>query len=144
MNEKNAQLVAGIRDLIAFIEANDDFEFVTGEAHQVVFHWRDWYLDSADSSKRRARLAYLAQRLGKAEKQYSGDFFWLRHDFGPHVRIEAASERDVVCERVVTGTRLVPAQEAYTMPALPEHEEEIVEWKCAPILADEPEQVSAE
>lgn len=35
-----------------------------------------------------------------------------------------------ICERVKTGTLLVPAQPERTLPATPQHEEDVYEWKC--------------
>ena len=136
MNQKNAELVAGLRQLCDFIEANDDFEFVTGDTPQVEFHWREWYVNKSPEA-RRLLIADLARRLGKSEKVYADNFFWLRHNFGSLVQLEVVSLRDVVCERVVTGTRVIPAQPEHTIPAIPEHEVEVVEWRCEPILAAE-------
>lgn len=47
---------------------------------------------------------------------------------GAKVTAEIAHEK--VCERVVVGTKKVAFQQAYFISAVPEHEEEIVEWKC--------------
>lgn len=137
-NGKNAELVAGLRQLCEFIEANDDFEFVTGEDAQVLFSWREWHVRGKKPEQRRAMIADLARRLGKSEKQYADSFFWLRHDFAPGVRFEVTAMREVVCERVVTGTRIEPARPEITLPATEEKEVEIVEWRCEPILAEEP------
>ena len=143
MNEKNAQLLSGLRDLCAFIEANDDFEFVTGQQPQVAMDFSTWYLHSLNNNQQRERISDLAKRMGKAEKVYRDSFFSMTHNFGPYVQLKANSERHIVCERVVTGTKIVPAHEAYTLPAQPEQVVEIVEWKCAPILAAETELTSA-
>ena len=142
MNEKNAQLLSGLRDLCAFIEANDDFEFVTGQQPQVELSLATWYLRGS-KEEHRAYVCDLAKRVGKAEKLYGDEFFWLRHDFNPLVRLAVTSMRDVVCERVVTGKEIIPAQPRRHLPATKEHEVEIVEWKCAPILAVETELTSA-
>ena len=137
MNEKNAQLVAGMRDMIAFIEANDDFDFSTGESEQVMFNFRTWYKRGTFESQKEY-VAEIARRLGTGEKKYCGGFFWFRHDFAPGVRFEVTANREVVCERVVTGKTIVAAQPEKIIPAQPEHEIELVEWRCAPSLADEP------
>ena len=142
MNEKNAQLLSGLRDLCAFIEANDDFEFVTGQQPQVELSLATWHL-CGSKEEHRAYVCDLARRVGKAEKRYADEFFWLRHDFNPLVRLVVTSMRDVVCERVVTGREVIPAQAEQVLPAIPERTVEVVTWKCAPILAAETELTSA-
>ena len=142
MNEKNAQLLSGLRDLCAFIEANDDFEFVTGQQPQVEMNFSTWCQRGTDE-QRKERLCDLAKRMGKAEKTYAESFFWMRHNFGPLVQLKAISMREVVCERVVTGKEVIPAQAERVLPAIPEHTVEVVTWKCAPILAAETELTSA-
>lgn len=47
---------------------------------------------------------------------------------GAQVRVAIAHEQ--VCEKVVVGKKVVPFRQAYMVDAVPEHEEEIVEWKC--------------
>jgi hypothetical protein len=134
MNEK---LISDLHTLIAFIEANDDFDFCTSEPFQVEFHYRTWYLRDLSTEQRREKLQDLARRLGTAEKKYYGDFFWLRKQFGDTVLFEASSERETVCERIVTGLKTIPAAPECILPASPERAEEIVEWRCSPILSPE-------
>jgi len=134
MSERNnKELVAGLKALVAFIEANDDFDFTEGGKPVVLMEYRSWWIDDKESVK--AKFSELARRLGSAEKQYTESFFRLKHSFSPSVSFEATADRVAVCERIVTGTRMVPAVPEYVVQAQPEREEEIVEWKCAPILA---------
>jgi hypothetical protein len=101
MNKKNAQLVAGLRQLCDFIEANGDFEFVTETTEEnpiVVFNWREWYLWRKPAEEKRRLFAELAKILGKSNKVYFDNFLLLRRNFGPFVRFEAAASREVVCE----------------------------------------------
>lgn len=130
-SEKNAQLVAGLRELAEFIETNDDFEFVSGDSCPIEFSWRDWYLHDMSTEEKRAEIAKIARKLGNAEKIYSDDFFWLEKQFGPMVIFRVHSMRQTVCERVVTGTITLPA-----VPAQPERTIEKVEWRCSPILEE--------
>jgi hypothetical protein len=132
----NTELVQGLRDLLAFVEANDDFDFQTGSSPVVTLNWRDWYFHNATPQQRREMLADLAKRLGSGEKVYYGDFFWFKHSFGPHVLVDAACNRETVCERVVVGKKLVPAHGEIVLPAEPEKEIDIVEWNCHSLLAD--------
>ncbi len=65
-------------------------------------------------------------------KRSSNGVFTLRQEFGP-IKLDLSISQKYICERIVTGTRTVPER-----PAVPEHEEEIVEWKCPQsLLRDE-------
>ena len=67
-------------------------------------------------------------RLAAWEKVYKDSFFLLRRRFGDRFCLEMNIQRDEVCRKVVTGTRVVPATEERTV--------EIVEWVCdEPVLA---------
>jgi hypothetical protein len=134
MNEK---LISDLHTLIAFIEANDDFDFCTSEPSPVEFNYHTWYLTDLSTEQKREKLQDLARRLGTAEKQYSGDFFWLKKQFGDTVHFKVTSERVTVCERIVTGLKTIPAAPECILPASPERTEEIVEWRCSPILSPE-------
>ncbi len=46
--------------------------------------------------------------------------------------IQVWGKKEAVCERVVVGTRTVAAKPQQIIEAIPEREEEIVEWKCPP------------
>lgn len=61
------------------------------------------------------------------------DIFTVTRKFGGAVELQHHANRDDVCERVVTGTRTVTKPD----PAAPlvEVEEEVVEWRCSPLLA---------
>lgn len=70
------------------------------------------------------------------EKSYFGDWFALSRRFSEHLSLEITADRSVVCRKVVTGTRVVPAK--------PEETVEVFEWRCdeASVLAS-PESVEA-
>jgi hypothetical protein len=72
---------------------------------------------------------------GQWVKEATDSWFWLRRAFGPH-RFDLNTARDVVCERVVVGTKQVDIPD----PAAPKItvDEEIVEWVCSPLLDDAP------
>lgn len=63
------------------------------------------------------------------EKVYNGDWFYLSRAFGEDLRLDITVEREVMCRKVVTGTRVVPAR--------PEQTVEEFEWRCdeASVLA---------
>ena len=62
---------------------------------------------------------------GQWRKEEYGGAFCLYRDFGPNLRYRIFCSRAEVCERVVKGTQWVEGK-----PAIPGHEEEIVEWIC--------------
>jgi hypothetical protein len=55
-------------------------------------------------------------------KTFTGKFFSLSKSFGEDVTIDITAERELVCRRVVTGTRVLPAQ--------PERVVEDYTWEC--------------
>lgn len=69
----------------------------------------------------RAEFRALALALGKAQKEFAGDYFTLSGDVGAFT-ITAIGARDAVCRRVVVGTKVIPAQ--------PEQVVDEVEWVC--------------
>ena len=66
-------------------------------------------------------------RYGKWTKDPSGPWFYFYHSFHDRgdVRLWLAVNRELVCERTVTGTKWVEPH-----PATPGYEEAIVEWIC--------------
>lgn len=79
--------------------------------------------------------ALVAKALGSFEKNYSDQFITISKNIGG-INLQFTAYRHVVCERVVVGTKTVPAQ---VIPErfVEEHDEEIVEWKCGSILSTE-------
>lgn len=72
---------------------------------------------------------------GRVEKNYETSDFWARGKMGT-ITFVYGTPREKVCERVVTGTKVIPA---HVIPAQPETEvpekvEEVVEWRCHPLL----------
>ena len=57
-------------------------------------------------------------RVTSWDKDYLGDFFFLTKSFGP-VKLQINVNREVVCMRIVVGTRQEPAKTV-----------EVVEWRC--------------
>lgn len=72
----------------------------------------------------------LAKEFGSATKEYNDDHLTIKKQFGTQT-LQAVFSRKEVCERVVVGTKVVPEQ------VTPEHVQEIIEWRCDPILQDE-------
>ena len=84
--------------------------------------------------------------LGSFEKEYQDNDFHANVNVAGFTIVYYAS-RDNVCTKRVVGTREVPREvipSHYTPEKIIEaHSEEVVEWDCRAILADEPEQVES-
>lgn len=61
-------------------------------------------------------------RVASWQKEYNEGWFNLRKDFGEDVRLEINADRGLVCRKVPTGTKVVPAQ--------PERTVETYDWAC--------------
>jgi hypothetical protein len=104
-----------------------------------------WYISigTKDLAKQKATAALIVKTLGgkwdKGERENDFDFYQRRGLLNLHIQVD----RPAVCERVVVGTETVtvPAKAAEPEQTI---EREKVEWRCQPLLADEPaEQVPA-
>ena len=136
MTTKNAELIQGLRDLLAFVESNDDFDFVPGGDTNIVNgEFRTWYLSGDDA--RRSSIADLTRRLArvnKVEKLYGDDFAWIRLQFGQYVRFDVSTLRETICKRVIVGKKVIAAQPERVIPATSERTVDEVEWRCHPVL----------
>lgn len=100
----------------------------------------DWYeahpemprLDelSVASVSGKEQLARIARALPSYTEEPVGSLYFVIGDFHG-VPVKFMVWRTEVCERVVTGKRRVEAS------VTPAHEEEVVEWKCHPLLEEE-------
>ncbi len=103
--------IQGLRDLASFYDAHP--QVPPPYQHQVMVFTDD-----------KATLAAIA-KAGNWEKVWSDSWFSLKKAFGESLLLEIYVDRSVVCRKVVTGTRVVPAT-----PATEEREEEVTEWVC--------------
>lgn len=97
---------------------------------------------SVTSKEKAATIAKALSSGGRCEKDYSNDLVTLKRAFGC-VTLHYHGMRYNVCEQVKVGTRIVPEQYVPPQPAteghvVPEHEEAVYEWRCAPLLAAGP------
>lgn len=79
-------------------------------------------------------MALIANLAGEVDKDVDPNFFRLTKSFGGGVSVQWVAYRQNVCERVVVGTKVTPAQPARYVEATPEKVEEVVEWKCPSLL----------
>lgn len=102
--------------------------------HAVEVTWQLMNTEGVKDDQRSAAIQIVQAIGGKWDKEPWGDRFDMvtRRD---GLKIEVFTQRDQVCERVVTGTETVtiPAVEAQAERV---EEREVVEWRCEPLLAD--------
>lgn len=112
----------------------------------------NWYLrhreDTDELDDQRSAAQQIVKALGGTwDKFHESEDLRMRQRRGGLV-FEILVKREAVCERVVVGTETVtiPATEAIpAQPAMPERTEtrDVVEWRCAPLLAEPTEQAVA-
>lgn len=108
MTDERRQLTDGLRALADFLDAHP-------AVPMPYYNTLTAFVDSLDEIAK-------AARCGSWEKNYVTDHFLLTKPFGNHLTLQIATDRKNVCERVVTGTKTLPAQ--------PEREVEVAEWRC--------------
>lgn len=116
-----------IKDLraLANLLEERDFDFSKCDIFDVRIYLK---CNSEESFKRNARA------LGTFDKSWN-DYVNATRKFGEKIHFQVTAEREVVCKKIVTGTRIIPAQEERiipeeVIPASPEREEEIFEYQC--------------
>lgn len=128
----NQALVDGLRDLADFVE------------HYPTKVYAD--LDIMTFPEKLEDLKALP--IGKLEKVVIGEYFALRKCFGGNVSMTWLRDREKVCKKVNTGTRIIEKpimQQIGTEKVV----EETFEWQCPPSIMSmlsprEPEQIAAE
>src|SRR6185436_6909693 len=107
-DQRRAAFVQGLRDLAAFIETHPGVQCPR-------YHTFNVFLNTREEVSQHARQA-------SWEKVYNDHWFSLRKEFGSDIILDVNADRGTVCRRVVTGTRLIPAQEAHVVDE--------VQWVC--------------
>lgn len=120
----NRKEIDGLRKLADFLDVHPEFGRVS-----VATTYR-FVQDKAE-------MARCAKILGSCKKYATDSFFNVKKRFGSEdefggVELSVTGEREMVCERVVKETKVVPAQEERTIlvPATPEKVVEVYEWVC--------------
>jgi hypothetical protein len=127
MNEDNRhEVITRLREFADFLEAHPD----------APAPYADGIRFDVFALNKEEFVKYAKAIGGKLEKihDYSTTMV-LRRQFG-QIEYDINVAREEVCKRVVTGKKLVAAVEA-----VPEHEEDITEWRCTSILQPEVEQL---
>lgn len=134
-----ANHAAALRQVADLLDEHPDLPrpYVTmfTDSRRAEVHWYLHINDRGDLDAQRQAAQKIIRDLGGTwAKDPRADGMFLQCDHGL-LKLEVAVMREAVCERVVTGTETV------TVPAVkaqPERTEtrEVVEWKCAPVLAE--------
>lgn len=110
-----ANRIQGIRELVDLLEAQPEIPMPVG------FAWSNAYtFEDSLPAKEMARL------MKPVNKRVTASFYQLEKKFTGGVTFKVNYDRENVCERVVTGTREVPAETIHVKA----HTEEIIEWIC--------------
>lgn len=134
--DPRAEYVAGLRALADLLEQHPDLPL----PYEDKFSWNVWPHETADVKAEISRIRRLLPgRFDKRapDSEYAAVYFTLTG----HLRgltLEIATYRDQVCERVVTGQREVTT-EVPTATETVTVTEDIVEWRCHPLLAEDRE-----
>lgn len=124
----HTEYAEGLRQVAAFVESHP--EIPIPEATISCYRMSD--------KKIAALVARVLSNGGRCDKVFEPAIIRLERIFGA-VKLQYIGLRENVCEQVRVGTRLVPERYVPPQPAtegqvIPEHEEAVYEWRCAPLL----------
>lgn len=108
--QKNQETIAGLKEMIAFLEDNPEIPLPTNSEEQVIHFWS--FMDLAKED-----FLATAKALGTFEKKVDGDKFLLMKKFGA-VTLTASIDRSKVCTKT-TVIKSVPVDE----------------WECEPLMS---------
>lgn len=117
MSDERRSLIQGLRDLADFLESNPSAPTPMAGRFDVFTYTKEMFAKAAKAVG------------GKLTKQDYSAVMTLRKEFGP-IQYDLNCDRELICERIVTGKRIVPAVEA-----VQQREEEVVEWRCGTVLS---------
>ena len=72
----------------------------------------------------------IVSNMGAFDKKSTDWSVSATHELPSGSMVSVIIDHEQICEKVVVGKKVVPFREAYLVQAEPEHEEDIVEWKC--------------
>jgi len=129
-----AGYIAGLRALADVLERHADLPLPSyGTADYNPIYLAFFGADAREELAAAARVMPCRLDKDATEKWFNLDG-WLRG-----LRIQLTAKRDLVCERVVIGTETVveqvpdPAVEVPMVEVV--REQEVVQWRCGPLLA---------
>lgn len=89
MNERNAAVVQGLRELADYIEAHPGLP----ELH---------YISARRFCHGRDELRDAIQAMGSCEKKYDDNYVTAKADFSGGVTLEYHVDREAVCKKIIT------------------------------------------
>jgi hypothetical protein len=117
-------------------EQRDKAEFIAG-----LREFADWLelkpIDAPRSCRRilfcvhsTCDLIAVRRACALSEKNMEGDYVHFAKRFRGGISFSLFASKELTCERVKVGTKIIPAKPEMVLPATPEREEEIFEWRC--------------
>ena len=124
------QFIEGLRAIARFYEDNPDAWY---DGIHLTLNMYIWGREA------REILARSVRALGSCIKTYDGTNMTVSRKFSDQVTLSFFAPRAKVCRRIILGTRILPAR---TVPAsgevhLPATTEQVVVWRCDPLLQEE-------
>ena len=120
MSDERKELIDGLREFADFLESHPGAPTPSLGRFDVFCAFKEEFQNAIKAVG------------GKMEKQHEyQSVMALRRKFGP-LEYDINISRSEICDKVVTGKRIVAAVPA--VEAIPEHEEEVIEWKCGTVL----------
>jgi len=128
MDVRHKEFAEGLRQAADFIEAHPEIDLPEDTLTCYGLYSKD----------KAATVAKALSSGGRCDKVFEDTLVTLKRMFGV-ITLRYIGTRSNVCEQVRVGTRLVPEQFVPPRPAteaqtIPEHEEAVYEWRCAPLL----------
>jgi hypothetical protein len=125
---RRRQFIEGLRAIAKFYEETPEAYYDGMHITLNMYVWGD---------AARLTLAQTARAFGQCNKVYDDSSVTVSRQFSEQVTLAVFAPRAKVCQRLVLGARMLPArivpatQEVY----IPAAREEIVEWRCDPLLS---------
>lgn len=123
---KRLEYVAALRELADYVEAREFPDTRLGYGNRIDAFERPaltfWLNDKRD-------FGLFAAAMGSFEKAVT-DYSTAANHTTPTINVRVVASRETVCTKKVLGTRTVDAKPEEIIPAVEEHEEEIVAWEC--------------
>jgi hypothetical protein len=129
-NIRRQHFIAGLRAVAQFYEDNPGAWY---DGLHLTLNMYIW------GRRTREILARTVRAFGQCTKKYDDINITVSRNFSDQVTLSVFAPRAKVCRRVILGTRILPAR---TLPAtgevyLPQTTEEVVAWRCDPLLQEE-------
>lgn len=138
------EYVKALRELADYVESREFPEKI-----------KNWIGDESDLfespglnfyTRNKHDFGLIATAMGSFEKVRTDYSTGAIKKLASGVEVKLTANRDVICKKIVVGTRTVAGTPERIIEAEPEREEEIVEWECpesfVSLKEDEPQEVA--